>query len=207
MALGKRWRVHHWADTYVVEVRWPDARSRESPRTEAARTEQALAMLVHGYRSDDLPVARVFEEVHQELFGCWQPFPLPTAHGSAHLRLRAAQLLGDLGTAARSGRLVVRPEVRASIHVRIEEVEAPAPPPVDTAEQLDDIEIAVVVDSGESLPGVRIELSLADGSMASGRTDDGGARRFEGVPAGDCTVTLPDFDPKFWKQLGSEALS
>lgn len=61
------------------------------------------------------------------------------------------------------------------------------------------IEIALVDEAGDPVPNERFEITLPDGSKASGRLDADGLARLEGLDPGTCQVCLPDLDRDAWE--------
>jgi len=61
------------------------------------------------------------------------------------------------------------------------------------------IEVELVDEDGEPVPGVRYRITLPDDSVAEGSLDDKGKARVEGFKAGNCKVTFPDLDKDAWE--------
>lgn len=61
------------------------------------------------------------------------------------------------------------------------------------------IEIELVDEDGEPVPGERYEVELPDGSVAGGSLDQNGKARIEGFDPGQCKVTFPDLDKETWE--------
>ena len=65
------------------------------------------------------------------------------------------------------------------------------------------IEISMVGEDGNPVPGVRYELELPNGRMARGRLDDLGRARVDGIEhGGECRVRFPDLDGDAWQRAG-----
>jgi hypothetical protein len=62
------------------------------------------------------------------------------------------------------------------------------------------IEIELVDDAGEPVPGESYEITLPDGSKATGSLDGKGFARVEGVDPGTCKVTFPNLDKDAWNR-------
>lgn len=63
------------------------------------------------------------------------------------------------------------------------------------------IEIELVDESENAVPGAKYAITLPDGSVASGTLDAQGKARVEGFEPGSCQVTFPDFDQEAWEKL------
>ncbi len=63
------------------------------------------------------------------------------------------------------------------------------------------IEIEMVDESDKPVPGVAYEVTLPDGSVASGTLDEKGFARVEGFEPGQCEVTFPDLDAAAWEKI------
>jgi type VI secretion system secreted protein VgrG len=61
------------------------------------------------------------------------------------------------------------------------------------------IEIELVDEAGEPVPGEKYELTLPDGTKTGGTLDSKGLARVEGIDPGTCQVTFPNLDKDAWK--------
>jgi len=61
------------------------------------------------------------------------------------------------------------------------------------------IEVELVDEDGEPVPGEGYRITLPDDSVAEGSLDDKGKARVEGFKPGNCKVTFPDLDEDAWK--------
>jgi type VI secretion system secreted protein VgrG len=61
------------------------------------------------------------------------------------------------------------------------------------------IEIELVDEDDQPVPGEKYEINLPDGSVASGTLDEKGLARVEGIDPGTCRVTFPDLDKDAWE--------
>lgn len=61
------------------------------------------------------------------------------------------------------------------------------------------IEIEMVDENGQPVPGERYQITLPDGSVASGTLDEKGLARVEGIEPGTCQVTFSDLDEDAWE--------
>jgi len=68
-------------------------------------------------------------------------------------------------------------------------------------EELSWIEIEMVDEEDEPVPGEKYRITLPDDSVAESTLDEKGFARVEGFPKGDCKVTFPDVDKKAWEKL------
>ena len=122
--------------------------------------------------------------------------------GLANPDLEDPALHDRLMAALRSGRLVL---LRLEGHARYrgkppeaqekpqdEDFERP-PPATD-----DWIEILLVDEQGQGIPGQRYLIVTPDGQQRRGFTDSLGSARITRIPSGDCKVSFPDLDAKAW---------
>jgi hypothetical protein len=62
------------------------------------------------------------------------------------------------------------------------------------------IEIELVDEAGEPVPGESYEITLPDGTTTKGTLDGQGFARVEGIDPGTCKVTFPNLDKDAWKR-------
>jgi len=62
------------------------------------------------------------------------------------------------------------------------------------------IEIELVDEAGEPVPGESYEITLPDGSKATGSLDGKGFARVDGIDPGTCKVTFPNLDKDAWNR-------
>jgi type VI secretion system secreted protein VgrG len=62
------------------------------------------------------------------------------------------------------------------------------------------IEIEMVDEQGQPVPGVRYRVVVPDGSAAEGTLDAKGFARVEGFEKGDCKISFPDLDQDAWEE-------
>jgi hypothetical protein len=62
------------------------------------------------------------------------------------------------------------------------------------------IEIRLVNKKGAPVPGAKYRLTLTDGTVEEGATDDFGSARVTGIDPGMCEVSFLEFDAKEWKK-------
>ncbi|MBN2035037.1 MAG: hypothetical protein JW836_17360 [Deltaproteobacteria bacterium] len=63
------------------------------------------------------------------------------------------------------------------------------------------IEIELVGEDDEPIPGAKFEITLPDGSVAKGSLDQNGFKRVEGFEKGTCKVCFPDLDKEAWEPI------
>lgn len=64
------------------------------------------------------------------------------------------------------------------------------------------IEIELVDDKKEPVPGEKYRITLPDGeTVAEGTLDEKGLARVDGIDPGTCKITFPDLDKDAWKPL------
>lgn len=62
------------------------------------------------------------------------------------------------------------------------------------------IEIELVDEEGNPVPGEQYKVTLPDGSVALGTLDDKGFCRIEGLDPGTCQITFPKLDKDAWEK-------
>ena len=62
------------------------------------------------------------------------------------------------------------------------------------------IEISLVDEEDQPVPGEAYRITLSDGSEAEGALDGDGKARLEGIPRGACQITFPDLDRRAWER-------
>ena len=62
------------------------------------------------------------------------------------------------------------------------------------------IEVELVDEAGKPVAGESVQVTLPDGSIAGGTTDEKGLRRIDGIDPGTCRITFPDLDEKAWEE-------
>lgn len=70
----------------------------------------------------------------------------------------------------------------------------------DTEEKTSWIEIELIDEADEPVPGERYEIELPDGSFAKGTLDQNGFARVDGIDPGTCKVTFPELDKEAWEK-------
>jgi hypothetical protein len=90
-----------------------------------------------------------------------------------------------------------------------EKVKAHKPAGRDDASAADDgseeekkswIEIELIDEDDEPVPGERYQIELPDGSVARGTLDQNGFARVDGIDPGTCKVTFPELDKEAWEK-------
>lgn len=62
------------------------------------------------------------------------------------------------------------------------------------------IEVEMVDEEGQPVPGEAYSITLPDGSVAEGTLDDKGCARLEAIGSGDCKITFPARDQEAWEK-------
>ena len=62
------------------------------------------------------------------------------------------------------------------------------------------IEIELVDEDGNPIPGEKYKIELPDGRVATGTLDGNGFARVEGFDPGECKVTFPNLDKEAWEK-------
>lgn len=63
------------------------------------------------------------------------------------------------------------------------------------------IEIELVGEDDEGIPGEKYKITLPDDSVAEGTLDEKGCARVEGFEKGTCKVCFPDLDKEAWEKI------
>ena len=64
---------------------------------------------------------------------------------------------------------------------------------------LDWIEIAIEDEAGEPMRNVRCLVTLPNGSERHAQTDSNGLIRYDGIPSGNCSISVLDVDGSAWQ--------
>jgi hypothetical protein len=62
------------------------------------------------------------------------------------------------------------------------------------------VEIELVGEDDMPIAGEKYEITLPDGRVAKGTTDQNGVARIEGIDPGTCQVTFPNLDKDAWEK-------
>ena len=63
------------------------------------------------------------------------------------------------------------------------------------------VEIEMVDEQDEPVPGIAYRITLPDGAAADGTLDEKGFARVEGIEPGTCQITFPDLDMEAWEKI------
>ena len=63
------------------------------------------------------------------------------------------------------------------------------------------IEIELVDEEDNPVPGERYRITLPDESVAQGTLDEKGFARVEGIDPGTCQITFPELDKDAWEKI------
>ena len=63
------------------------------------------------------------------------------------------------------------------------------------------IEIELVGEDDEPIPGEKYKITVPDDSVAEGTLDEKGLARVEGFEKGTCKVCFPDLDKEAWEKI------
>ena len=77
------------------------------------------------------------------------------------------------------------------------------PPQTDEEEEQKQswIEIELVDEEDNPVPGEKYRITLPDETVAEGTLDDKGFARVEGIEPGACQITFPELDGRSWDKL------
>ncbi len=62
------------------------------------------------------------------------------------------------------------------------------------------IEIEMVDEQDQPVPGEAYKIELPDGTVAEGTLDDKGFARVDGIEPGTCQITFPELDKDAWEK-------
>jgi hypothetical protein len=68
-------------------------------------------------------------------------------------------------------------------------------------EELSWIEIEMVDEDDEPVPGEKYKITLPDDSVAEGTLDGKGFARIDGIESGTCKITFPELDKDAWEKI------
>jgi type VI secretion system secreted protein VgrG len=71
----------------------------------------------------------------------------------------------------------------------------------ENKEELSWIEIEMVDEEDEPVPGEKYKITLPDDSVAEGTLDEKGCARVEGFEKGTCKVCFSDLDAEAWEKI------
>jgi len=80
----------------------------------------------------------------------------------------------------------------------------PAKPYKKDEEKQSWVEIELVDEDSQPVPGEKYQIQLPDGSVAEGTLDHKGYARVEGIDPGSCKVTFPNLDKEAWEKGGGK---
>ncbi|HST45991.1 MAG TPA: carboxypeptidase-like regulatory domain-containing protein, partial [Luteimonas sp.] len=61
------------------------------------------------------------------------------------------------------------------------------------------VEVELVDEAGKPVAGERVQITLPDGSVSGGTTDEKGLLKVSNIDPGECRITFPDLDEKAWE--------
>jgi hypothetical protein len=160
--------------------------------------------------------ARVLHELYQEVTGhsLTQLIAAERTRASQYLRLQLSEHLGGGGLVARvldpagdglkhgdaisDALRMLRQDVSLS-SLATEDSNSPATSGVAKASTW--VEITLVGEDDQPLPGERYRLRLPSGEVLEGTLGADGCARVTGIPHGRCMVSFPDLDAQAWEPL------
>jgi hypothetical protein len=69
------------------------------------------------------------------------------------------------------------------------------------------IEVVLLDQGGEVVPGEKYQIKLPDGSLMEGALDDKGKVRFDSIVPGQATISFPEIDGREWSPQAAAAPS
>ncbi|MBN1766855.1 MAG: carboxypeptidase regulatory-like domain-containing protein [Sedimentisphaerales bacterium] len=77
----------------------------------------------------------------------------------------------------------------------------PHKPTEEDKEEKSWIEIEMVDEEDEPVPGEKYRVTTPDDTVAEGTLDENGFARIEGIEPGTCKVTFPKLDAEAWEKI------
>ncbi len=77
----------------------------------------------------------------------------------------------------------------------------PHNPTEEEIEEKSWIEIEMVDEEDEPVPGEKYKITLPDDTVAEGTLDNNGFARVDGIDPGTCKVTFPELDKDAWEKI------
>ncbi len=77
----------------------------------------------------------------------------------------------------------------------------PHNPTEEEIEEKSWIEIEMVDEEDEPVPGEKYKITLPDDSVAQGTLDNKGFARVDGIDPGTCKITFPELDKDAWEKI------
>ena len=77
----------------------------------------------------------------------------------------------------------------------------PHNPTEEEIEEKSWIEIEMVDEEDEPVPGEKYKITLPDDSVAQGSLDNNGFARVDGIDPGTCKITFPELDKDAWEKI------
>lgn len=90
------------------------------------------------------------------------------------------------------------PSTSVSMTARLEDVEPALAPPAPRPPKRTWIEVQLIGEDNQPIPGVRYRIERPDGSVSEGRLNADGLARVDDLDPGLCNVTFPDLDEGAW---------
>jgi len=63
------------------------------------------------------------------------------------------------------------------------------------------IEVELIDEGDQPVPGEKYRIELPDGSVAEGTLDEKGLVRVDGIDSGTCKITFPELDKEAWEPV------
>ena len=113
---------------------------------------------------------------------------------------------GKAGNAVKPAAPDVAEDADVAIHGETAELPEPHKEPEDeeSAEENEEtswIEIEMVGEDDNPIPGEKYKITLPNGKVASGTLDDKGFARVQGFKKGSCKVCFPQLDKDAWEKI------
>lgn len=83
----------------------------------------------------------------------------------------------------------------------MQDCSADPPPTIVSTDKKHWIEISLVDEDGNPVPGRAYKIKLPNGTVQTGKLDSRGLARVEGIDPGTCQVSFPDLDKTMWNRF------
>jgi hypothetical protein len=69
----------------------------------------------------------------------------------------------------------------------------------EEAEPVSWVEIEMIDEEDQPVVGLRYEITVPEGTVATGTLDERGCARVDGIKPGECKITFPSLDKEAWE--------
>jgi hypothetical protein len=184
----RTWRLRGLMDEYLV-VRASEVHAGEEKDRIAA---ESVLWRLRGWRGD-FAAERTLLDVYEALGG-----RMRAGLSSLERRSFLEQVWTEVEEAFQAGRLALV-QLPRPVFIPSEREEIDDSDWEDESEPTSWVGIQLEDEDGEPVPGQRVRIKLADGSMRESVSDDKGRIRLDGIPQGNCQVEFVGIDASDWR--------